>query len=734
MDKKSNLLEQGQTLNGTYRIIQEIGAGGGGIVYKAYHERLKTEVVVKKIKENVKDHINSRAEVDILKNIKHTYLPRVYDFLEIDGEIYTVMDYVPGINLSQAVALHGRYSQKEVIKWAIQICDALSYLHKQNPPIIHSDIKPANIMLTPDGDICLIDFNISMVFDKSFSSSLGISGGYSAPEQFESLGKYFSFTKQTERISQLKDEESTALLDESTAVLDENADEDEATAILTEYTQNSKENHTKTAIDNVLGTGITERSDIYSLGATLYHLLTGNKPSYDYEKIVPISKCGLKISKSLAYVVEKAMSLEPELRYQNGSEMLYDLMNLNKLDDRYKQFEKKKSRKKIVSAAACIVSIAMIAGGLYMVHTEKNDDYYSAVQASRDAIDKYDFITADNYITEAMSIYENKPEAHLEKMLLLYRTADYEGCIDYGKQMINSSKLVINDGNASKMGDIWFVMANAYFELEQYDNSIVCFNSAIELFNENAEYYRDLAIAYARQGVVDEAKTILDKAIEHKLGEDSIYMVQGEIAYAEGRYGEASDYFNKTIMMATDESLKSRATRLSAKALQKRGNIDGAIAVLEEYRMASENVQIDIYEMLGDLYASKAANGGGTTYYRKALELFETVKNSGFTTYQVNENIAILLQQVNDLPGAEKQLLEMKENYSDDYRVYKRLAYLEADKQQRKSNDTRDYSSMKKYYDQANELYERNNHSSDNDMEMQMLDRLMSEVISKGWL
>ena len=89
-------MERGKKLNGTYTLIDEIGSGGGGVVYRAYHERLKTYVVVKKIKENVKGILDGRAEADILKKIKHTYLPRVYDFLEIDGEIYTVMDYIPG--------------------------------------------------------------------------------------------------------------------------------------------------------------------------------------------------------------------------------------------------------------------------------------------------------------------------------------------------------------------------------------------------------------------------------------------------------------------------------------------------------------------------------------------------------------------------------------------------------------------------------------------------------------
>ena len=106
------MLQQGTILNGTYRLIEEIGSGGGGIVYKAYHERLKTYVVVKQIKDRVKGILDSRGEADILKNIKHARLPRIYDFLEADGEIFTVMDYIPGVSLQQALEERGRFPQR----------------------------------------------------------------------------------------------------------------------------------------------------------------------------------------------------------------------------------------------------------------------------------------------------------------------------------------------------------------------------------------------------------------------------------------------------------------------------------------------------------------------------------------------------------------------------------------------------------------------------------------------
>ncbi|MEF9916848.1 MAG: protein kinase [Lachnospiraceae bacterium] len=172
----------GDILDKTYQLIEEIGAGGTGIIYKAYHLRLCKYVVVKKIKDNFVGSINQRGEVDILKKLHHTYLPQVYDFLQIDQQVFTVIDYVDGLNLEQYVKKGYKYTEKQMIIWLHQLLEVLEYLHSQRPPILHSDIKPANIMINREGTVCLIDFNISL----DGSDEVGIQGAsaaYAAPEQ-----------------------------------------------------------------------------------------------------------------------------------------------------------------------------------------------------------------------------------------------------------------------------------------------------------------------------------------------------------------------------------------------------------------------------------------------------------------------------------------------------------------------------------------------------------------------
>ena len=145
-----------------YTIIRHLGKGGIGEIYLAYHENLRKQVIVKKVKDHCVDIMDSRIEVDILKNLHHRYLPQVYDFIQVNGGIYTVMDYIPGYDLEYYCNRQMHFSEEQLLFWMQQLLEVLDYLHTRKPPILHCDIKPANIMIQEDGDICLIDFNIRL--------------------------------------------------------------------------------------------------------------------------------------------------------------------------------------------------------------------------------------------------------------------------------------------------------------------------------------------------------------------------------------------------------------------------------------------------------------------------------------------------------------------------------------------------------------------------------------------
>ena len=143
----TNNIPVNSIINDTYRVICPIGNGGTGIIYLAEHLHLRKKVVLKKIKNNLKSSSAVRQEADILKYLHHMYLPQVYDFIELGGSVFTVIDYIEGSDLDKYLSTGTPVSEERLIKWMIQMCDALSYLHSCKPMILHNDIKPANIII-----------------------------------------------------------------------------------------------------------------------------------------------------------------------------------------------------------------------------------------------------------------------------------------------------------------------------------------------------------------------------------------------------------------------------------------------------------------------------------------------------------------------------------------------------------------------------------------------------------
>jgi len=207
---------------GAYRVVSVIGHGGFGAVYLA--EALQQPGQRVALKETFDpDQIQSyQAEFAVLARLQHPHLPRYHTVFEADGNGYLVMEYVPGQSLQEVLdRQQGPLLEAQVLGYAIQLCDALAFLHSQNPPLVHRDIKPANVRLTPEGLIKLVDFGlVKEGSGATRSSRRGVTPAYAPPEQWGLGGQ-----------------------------------------------------HTD------------PRSDIYALGATLYHLLTGQEPPAATDRI-----------------------------------------------------------------------------------------------------------------------------------------------------------------------------------------------------------------------------------------------------------------------------------------------------------------------------------------------------------------------------------------------------------------------------------------------------------------
>ncbi len=372
-----------EIIDSTYEIIGKLGSGGGGVVYLANHLRLDKLVVLKADKRNTNTCSELlRREVTVLKELKHMYIPQVYDYFIEDGISYTVMDYVEGESLDKLQKRENKFSQPQVICWAKQLLDALAYLHSPthgDPPrgYVHSDIKPANIMLRPNGDICLIDFNISLAM--GIENIVGKSDGYSSPEYY---GIYpFSVQSADNRKNVQRDDDKTELQNDKTEL---------------DAVSESKASERSSSVKKVIVPDA--RSDIYSVGATLYHLLSGKKPDKNAYNVEPLSR--KEFSPPLVDIVTKAMAPDPAERFAGADEMLKAFDDLWTHDPRVIR-----QKKQLISA--CVLLSAMLAVSGMTVFTglrqmERLQSAQVSASNSSEALQRGNVHAAIDYALEAL--------------------------------------------------------------------------------------------------------------------------------------------------------------------------------------------------------------------------------------------------------------------------------------------------------------------------------------------
>lgn len=190
------MLEIGSVVDGKYKILNKVGQGGMSVVYLAMNERANKQWAIKEVRKDGSSDYNVVkqgliAETDILKHLDHPNLPSIIDVIDRDDTFLIVMDYIEGNPLSKALENYGPQKQEDVIEWGKELCDVLGYLHSRKPPIIYRDMKPANVMLKPDGRVTLIDFGTARTFKETSVEDTQCLGteGYAAPEQYGGHGQ-----------------------------------------------------------------------------------------------------------------------------------------------------------------------------------------------------------------------------------------------------------------------------------------------------------------------------------------------------------------------------------------------------------------------------------------------------------------------------------------------------------------------------------------------------------------
>lgn len=447
------MLKIGSIIDGKYKILNKVGQGGMSVVYLAMNEKANKQWAIKEVrKDGVKDFELIKqgliVETDMLKKLSHPSLPSIVDVIEDDNTFLIVMDYIQGNPLSKTLEEYGAQSQENVVEWAKQLCDVLGYLHSRKPPIIYRDMKPANVMLKPDGSITLIDFGTAREYKSKNIADTTCLGtiGYAAPEQFGGMG-------QTDA-----------------------------------------------------------RTDIYCLGATLYHLVTGMNPCEPPYEIKPIRQINPALSNGLEKIIMKCTQRDPDARYQSCAELMYDLEHFDEMDNTYRR--KMKFRLGIfITSVILTIGFGCVAiwgnasaenvkskNYSYILSNAKSlDDYYNAILTDQSKTDAY--IELVNYLrTDTLTKEEadglNQLQAGLDRknsngysetvnVLEELKEKNYDGyidvCYEFGNAFLFSSDTT-NDRERYVNASKWFSEAKNKYEMA----SIFCdIASCLQLIDQN---------------------------------------------------------------------------------------------------------------------------------------------------------------------------------------------------------------------------------------------------------
>ena len=395
-------------------------------------KRLNKQWAVKEIEKRARDRNNeiviqsAIAEANLIKQLDHPAIVRIVDIIDNGNVIYIIEDYIEGETLGTILENNGAQPQELVIEWAMQICEALEYLHTRKPPIIYRDMKPANVMLKPDGNIKVIDFGIAREYkDQSLADTVSLgTKGYAAPEQFGGKG-------QTDA-----------------------------------------------------------RTDVYCLGVTLYHLVTGQNPCEPPYEIYPIRHWNPQLSAGLEAIIQKCTQFNPADRYQTCAELLYALHHYEEYGAAYRARQKRKLSYFIAAASVALVCALVGVLGLAMRAHTNNADYSQNIIQAEKSVTSEDKV---RYYAQAIDIKPLQQEAYIGMIDAFKDDATFSTDEEEEfKKKINAnlSDLRNEPGYAElafETGKLYWYYYD-YGKTESADNQITRMKSSIQWFEDAVAY------------------------------------------------------------------------------------------------------------------------------------------------------------------------------------------------------------------------------------------------------
>lgn len=458
------MLRSPTLIQNRYRIVQKLGSGGMGAVYEALDERINKIVA---LKETFADDLELQnafeREAKLLARIEHQSFPQVTDYFADGDSYFLVMDLIRGDDFSEMLAKRKEpFSPKEVCQWADEILDALESLHSRN--IIHRDIKPANLKLTPAGQIKVLDFGIAKS-DNNENSEIMEGSLAAATLQFAPLEQILR------------------------------ASSDWYLALSVNYPNQ---------VNEILKNGTDARSDIYSLGVTLYQLLTMELPgnaarramvlwSGKSDNIVPAHELNPQVPRKLSDVLFKAMSLDRSTRYDSAEEMRDALRRVFELKENY-------------------IGNGRNANYYFNLglQSAQNGNYEQAIEHFTKSIELNP--------TDAISL-NNRGNVYLSIGELDKAIKDYNRSIGFQPDFALA----------------WMNRGNAYLNKKELDQAIENYSQAIELDPKEDAAWKNRASAYISLGKLRLAFEDCQKALELNPSNEGAYY---NLAYIFDRSGQ----------------------------------------------------------------------------------------------------------------------------------------------------------------------------------------------------
>lgn len=383
------------------------------------------------------------------------------------------------------------------------------------------------------------------------------------------------------------------------------------------------------------------------------------------------------------------------------------------------------------------LSAGVAVSGYFRMDAEKQKKYELLVRQEAECISASDFDDFEMYYQEAVNLKPKELEAYYQKALAIHQQRQYGDAIEFIQSEILNNPDIINGNDA--LNNVYYLLGNCYEKQEDYAQAANCYGTAITIMPDNADYYRDYAIALAYNGDMEGARDALAEAKEQQLDSVEIRYIEGELAYVSQDYAGAGSIFQECIRNTKDEYIKMRAYIMAAKCLDASG--DGAEILMQKVKMLEEAAEtlspeynIGILEQLGQAYSDMSKKTGDASYDMKAIEVFKKIKEQGMGSYSTDYNLAVLYQNIKDYDKASSVLNQMLTDYGENYKTYKSLALLEVAKQFERPVGEKTYGAFKGYYEKAQNLYQEQLANNVNDVEMDRLKELYDQAVANGWI